>query len=218
MSRLLYLITDGGRLRLQNKLLYTLQSIVSVAGESISAIQLREQVVGGDYAQATDAELLELARAFHEVCNPAGVKVLINSRVELVERAGVEGVHLGVNSASVLDARGMLGENRTIGYSAHSVEEALDAEEQGADYVLLSPIFAPFSKSSTREPLGINALADAVSKLNISLFALGGISPARAAECCRAGATGVAGINYGFGAESPQRELKELLTELEALL
>ena len=83
-----------------------------------------------------------------------------------------------------------------LGVSCHSPEEVRTAEQEGADYVIFGPVFAPLSKPAQSPPAGLSGLSRAVAAAaKIPVLALGGITRARIAQCIEAGAAGVAGIS-----------------------
>jgi len=123
---------------------------------------------------------------------------LVNSCVKMAVEEGAQGVHLPSDQAlePVVLLREASGSRFLVGKSTHTIGEALQAEDQGADYVLLSPIRAPFSKSTSRETLGLEGLALAAQQLRIPVFALGGISSQDLASIGKVGAAGIAGITW----------------------
>jgi thiamine-phosphate diphosphorylase len=131
-----------------------------------------------------------------------GLRVLASRRLDLALALDLDGVQLSADAIPVAEARAWLeragGKRLLLGYSAHSLAEAADVAARGADYVMLSPIFATDSKPGAR-PLGLEELAQASRSLPIPVIALGGLTPARTAEALRAGAHGVASA-AGIGA------------------
>lgn len=131
--------------------------------------------------------LLALGRELTE----RGAYVIVNDRLDIASAIGARGVHLGRTSVSVADARSFVGQG-IVTCSAHSVVEAVAREAEGADAVILSPIFASPGKPP---PLGLEELARAREALSrAALIALGGIDPSRAREALAAGAHGVAAM------------------------
>lgn len=121
---------------------------------------------------------------------------------EGLARAGGWGLHLA-GGADVGAVRARF--RGTLGYSAHSLADAVYAREAGADYVLLAPIWRPGSKPGDRRRiLGVAAAAKAQKAAVIPLFALGGLTPARAGECAAAGIYGAAGIGGVFAEATPE--------------
>jgi thiamine-phosphate pyrophosphorylase len=112
-------------------------------------------------------------------------------------------------------ARQMLGAQRLLGASVHSVEEAVQGESQGADYVVLGPIYETPSKEAFGPPLGIHTLEKACRLVRIPIIGIGGVTAARAREMRDAGAFGAAVITAILGApdvDSAARELLEAVT------
>lgn len=149
-----------------------------------SILQLR---IPGGPGRALEKE----ARA---IIPTAIVPVLISSRIDVALAVGALGVHLPEADVPVASARRLLGE-RLLGRSAHSLEGALAAEAEGADYVVLGPVFETESHPG-RPPLGVEVLREAAARLRIPVLAIGGVDGERARECEAAGAAGFAAIRY----------------------
>jgi thiamine-phosphate pyrophosphorylase len=196
----LYLITD--RMQTAGR---TLPAVVADALRGgLRALQLREKDLSA-------AQLLEIAVELRQLTREYGAKLLINDRVDVALAAGADGVHLGKAGLPVPEARRMLGSERLIGYSAHSVDEALQAQMAGADFVTLGPVYHTPSKAQYGEPLGLSALSEAVRVVAIPVFALGGVKPASVAQVLSAGAHGVALISAVMAAPHPRVETEALL-------
>jgi thiamine-phosphate pyrophosphorylase len=150
--------------------------------------------------------LLDVARRFRST----GRAVLINDRVDLAAASGAAGVHLPAAGLPTPVARRLLGPEALIGRSAHDADEARDAFEDGADYVLLGPIWATPSHPE-RGPLGADAIAAALPAV---VIAIGGITPERARVCREAGAYGVAAVSALWGTADPGRVMGEFLLSL----
>lgn len=128
-----------------------------------------------------------------------GKVFLVNSHTELALEEGADGVHLtsAQSIAQALQARSHRGAALfVVGKSVHTVREAERAEKEGADYVLLGPVFDPISKESHLPPLGLSALRETAQMLYIPVFALGGVSEATWPEILKTNAVGAAGIGW----------------------
>lgn len=128
-----------------------------------------------------------------------GVKVLVNSRVDVAMAAGAAGAHLPAGSMAPSEWRAITPAGFLIGVSCHTIEEVVVAEREGADYVVFGPVFAPLSKGSDLAPRGLGELGSAARAARIPVLALGGITWENAADCVAAGAAGVAGITLFRG-------------------
>ena len=172
------------------------------------AIQLRERDLSA-------RELVTLAREVQAVTASRRAQLLINDRIDLALALEGVGVHLRSNSLPVSVARQMLGTQRLLGISAHSVEEAVQGASQGADYIVLGPIYETPSKQLFGPPLGIHTLEKACRLVRIPIIGIGGVTAARARELRHAGAFGAAVITAILGAtdvESAARELIDAVT------
>jgi thiamine-phosphate diphosphorylase len=134
----------------------------------------------------------DLERDANELVAASPVPVLISSRCDVALAAGAAGVNLPERDITVADARAFLGQ-RTIGRSVHSLQAALNAEVDGADFVIFGPVWISESHSGSA-PAGIEALAEVARTLHIPVLAIGGVTEHRIAECQAAGAAGYAAI------------------------
>ena len=140
-------------------------------------------------------DLFDLARSAMSLSNPRGVKILVNTRVDIALAAGAHGAHLPAGSPAPGSCRGIVSPGFLLGVSCHTLEEVRRASVEGADYVVFGPVFAPLSKASPAPPLGLDELARAASAVPIPVLALGGVTEGNTALCIGAGASGVAGIS-----------------------
>jgi len=117
----------------------------------------------------------------------------VHDRVDLALAVDADGVHLGVHSMPLQEVR-RIAPTLRIGVSCHSVEEVDEAARGGADYVVLGPVFWTASKAEFGEPLGLQRLEEAASRVSVPVIAIGGITVVNAGEVLRRGASGVAVI------------------------
>lgn len=170
-------------------------------------LQLREKDMGG-------GELLRLAMELRSITRKHEAGLLINDRVDVALASDADGVHLGRRSISPADTRKLLGPGRLIGVSTHSKDEALKAEDEGADFITFGPTYFTGSKALYGKPLGLEALRDAAETLNIPVYALGGITKSRVHEAIGAGAWGVAAISAVFGTPGVAENTDGLIAEV----
>jgi thiamine-phosphate pyrophosphorylase len=213
MSRLdfnLYLITDR-KLSGERGLVDTVEAALSAAAEfgprPPIAVQLREKDLDG-------RALMQLAMELGQTCRRYHVPMLVNGRIDVALAARADGVHLPSDGFSPEDARKLLGPSRLIGISTHTAAEIARAEASGADFAVFGPVFAPISKGAYATPCGPEGLASAMRAVSIPVFALGGITAARAAELGYTGAAGVAVIGAIIGAHDPAQSTLELMKAL----
>jgi len=150
----------------------------------------------------TAREVFELARRLRPGTRRLGCLLLVSDRADVAVAADADGVHLGARSLPVAAARRVVGAQRHIGVSTHNLDQAGQAEEEGADYVVLGPVF-PTASHPGAVPLPLVALREASLRARVPVLGLGGIVPANVADVARAGATGAAAITAFSGAADP---------------
>jgi len=189
----LYLITD--------RHLIGQRSLTEVVADAlrggVRAIQLREK----DLAPQA---LLQLATEVRTLTLQARAALLINDRIDVALAVGADGVHLRTDSLPTRVVRRVLGSQKLIGVSTHSLDEIERAASEGADFVTFGPVFDTPSKRAYGPPVGIEALAEACRVARLPVFALGGIDRDRVGSVLDAGAHGVALI----GAVMAQRDVR----------
>src|SRR2546425_5715329 len=183
----LFLVTDRHQTK-GRPLVPLLQRVLTAAAP---AIQLRERDLSA-------RELVKLAFEVQAATASRRSQLLINDRIDVALALEGVGVHLRNNSLPVSVARQVLGTQRLLGISVHAVEEAVQVESQGADYIVLGPIYETPSKQMFGPPLGIHTLERACRLVRLPIIGIGGVTAARAREMRRAGAFGVAVITAGF--------------------
>ena len=166
----------------------------AIAG-GVSMIQLRDKVASAE-------DLREAAAMLREVAG-GGALLLVNSDAALAREVGADGVHLPESGVTVREARTIVGGERLIGCSVHSVEAARRAEDEGADYVVAGTIYASASHPELA-PAGLAYLRQVGAQVSIPVIAIGGITPENAEDCLRAGARGVAVLSPLLQAANPR--------------
>lgn len=170
------------------------------AGVSLLENIAKNLAAGPDWIQIREKdlsarELFDLARQAMALPNPRGVKFLINTRVDIALAVGAAGAHLPADSPTPEVFREIAPAGFLIGVSCHSVEEVRRAAEEGANYALFGPVFAPLSKSAGLPARGVDQLARAAEAARIPVFALGGVTEENEEVCVKAGAAGIAGVS-----------------------
>jgi len=148
--------------------------------EGVELIQVREK-------DLDVLSLFNLVRAIRQLAAGSNTKILVNSRLDVALAAAVDGVHLPSNG---LPARRVRPFVRTLGSSVHSIEEAVSAESDGADFLIFGPVF----ETPGKHPVGLDALRSLVAAVKIPVLAIGGITHQNTASVLSAGASGIAAI------------------------
>lgn len=168
-------------------------------------IQLREK-------DLTGKELLTLARELRELTRQYGSKLLINDRIDIALAVDADGVHLGHQSISVQDAkRAVEASSFLIGVSTHSIEEALQAQAEGADFITFGPVYFTPSKASYGKPAGIEMVKEAAEAVSVPIYALGGIRRGNLEDVLNAQVYGVAMISAIIAADDVKKESEDIL-------
>ena len=180
-----YYITDRKQLGGSRALL---DCIARNLGDRVDMIQIREK-------DLRPRELAELVSAALRLPNPGGAKILVNERIDVALASGAHGVHLPGSSPAPSKLRSVVPTGFVFGVSCHQREEVVTAEQEGADFLVFGPVFAPISKATFAPPRGIDELHAVAMSVSIPVLALGGITHDNASLCVDAGASGVAGIS-----------------------
>src|SRR3990172_6015262 len=167
------------------------------------AIQLREKDLS---ARA----LYELAQRLLPIVHSRRAVLLVNDRIDLALTLPIDGVHLAQTSLPPVEARRVLGPGRLIGVSCHTVQEAIE-DQNGADFIVLRPLFFTPSKKAYRSPIGLERLREGRRHVRLPILGIGGISASNAAGVIEAGADGVAAISAVMAADEPAGAVREVL-------
>lgn len=164
---------------------------------------------------ASSAARLDCASKLVSLCAEFGVPLIINDDVELCESVTAAGVHLGRQDASIEAARERLGSEAIIGVTCHSsIDDALEAQERGADYVAFGRFFPSLSKPEA-SPANLQVLSQAREALSIPIVAIGGINAENGASVLQAGADMLAVIHAIFAEGDVSAQASELQAVVE---
>ncbi len=184
---------------------------VDVAAAAIrggaDVIQLRQK-------DGSDAQVLALGAAVSPLAQAAGIPVIINDRAHVAQALPGAGLHLGQADLPLARARSVLGPNRLIGKSTHSLEQALAAQTEGADYIGLGPIF-PTPTKPDYGCIGLDVIAEVRRRVLRPVVCIGGIDAERLPRVLAAGAGCVAVVRAVCAAADPEEATRALKRILE---
>jgi len=185
------------------------RDLLAVVGEALQAgvraVQLREK-------DLATRDMYDLAGKLLAMTREAGAALLINDRVDVAMALAADGVHLTRRSLPPGEARRLLGPEKLVGISCHSLAEVREAEDGGVDFVVLGPIFETPSKARFGPPLTTAILRQARATTSLPILAIGGINSMRIPEVMAAGADGVSAISAVMAAADPTTATQELLS------
>lgn len=193
-------------------------------GEKSLLQQTEEAIKGGaTFVQIREKNLeeekfQEEAVLLKNLCGKYKIPFVVNDNVQLAEKIDADGVHIGQDDMNVQEARKILGKDKIIGVSAQTVEEAVLAEAQGADYLGVGAVFPTGSKDDAVE-VPLETLKKICAAVKIPVVAIGGISKDNIFELKNSGICGISVISAIFGQKdiiSAAKDLKQrVLTMLE---
>ena len=140
-------------------------------------------------------EMLEKAKAIQEIAQQYCKFFIVNDRLDIAVLAGADGVHLGQTDIPVQEARRLVGDEMIIGVSVSTVEEAVKAVDDGADYIGVGSIFNTSTKPDADQGIGLDTLMDICQAVDVPVVAIGGINKGNIRDVIRAGADGAAVVS-----------------------
>lgn len=215
--------TNSRHSRLDASILYVLidagsseaafgETVLQLSKSGVDILQLRDR-------DHDDRTLIRRAHLGTQIAHQFGTMLIMNDRADLALAADTDGVHVGQDELPVADARRIVGPNRLVGLSTHSIEQARKATELGADYIGCGPVFAGRTKTFDRY-VGTRLLTEVAREIKIPAFAIGGIELGNVDEVIQAGCRRIAVTGVVRDAANPTAvvaTLKERLAEPQKL-
>ena len=202
-SLLLYAVTD--RTWLGDESLY--EQVEKAIKGGVTFVQLREK-------NLDEESFLSEALEIQKLCKKYNIPFVINDNVEIAKKINADGVHVGQGDMEAGNVRGILGEDKILGVSAQTVEQALLAEKEGADYLGVGAVFPTGSKQDA-DDVSIETLKEICNAVDIPVVAIGGISVSNVSKLENSGISGIAVISAIFAEDDIEVAAKNLkkLTE-----
>lgn len=203
---LLYAVTDRAWVGKQS--LY--EQIEEAIYGGVTIVQLREK-------NMTEESFLEEAIQIRELCHAHQIPLIINDHVDIALRSGADGVHVGIEDVPVEEIRRKVGKDFIIGATAKTVEQAIAAQQAGADYLGVGAVF-PSSTKKNAIRITQEQLKEITSSVAIPTVAIGGITLENMEELRGGGMDGVAVVSEIFAAEDIRNTTKKLKRKIEDMI
>jgi thiamine-phosphate pyrophosphorylase len=201
--------------------LYVITDEAIARGLTHAEIARRAIAGGADVIQLRDKacgcrELYRIGRVLRTITMNTGTLFIVNDRIDVALACGADGVHLGQDDIRVGVARQISPPGFIIGVSVGTVDEAVRAEQEGADYIAISPIFSTDSKKDAGQGRGLDVLREIRRSVSVPVIAIGGINLDNVHEVIATGADGVAVISVVVGSRNitaAARKLRKRVSE-----
>lgn len=203
---LLYAVTDSAWVGRQS----LAQQVESALKGGVTCVQLREKSLN-------ETDFLKEALEIKALCKQYGVPFFINDNVDVAIRCSADGIHVGQEDMQAAQVRKLVGEHMMIGVSVHSVAEALQAVENGADCLGVGAMF-PTATKPDASAVPLDVLRDICQAVSVPVVAIGGIGKANLPQLSETGVDGVALVSAIFAAEDIEQECRELRTLSEQMV
>ena len=200
---LLYAVTD--RAWVGTKSLY--EQVKEALENGVTCVQLREK-------ELNESDFLKEAKQISALCKEYKVPFIVNDNVNIAIAYKADGIHIGQEDMELTNVRKLVGEDMIIGVSAHTVEEAIKAQEGGADYIGIGAVFATSTKTDV-DVLSFETIRSICEAVDIPTVAIGGIKKDNICKLKGSGIDGVAVVSAIFAAKDIATATKELLFEVK---
>ena len=200
---LLYAVTD--RAWVGTKSLY--EQVKEALENGVTCVQLREK-------ELNESDFLKEAKQISTLCKEHKVPFIVNDNVNIAIACKADGIHIGQEDMELTNVRKLVGEDMIIGVSAHTVEEAIKAQDGGADYIGIGAVFATSTKTDV-DVLSFDTLRSICEAVDIPTVAIGGIKKDNICKLKGSGIDGVAVVSAIFAAKDIATATKELLLEVK---
>ncbi|WP_078552842.1 thiamine phosphate synthase [Bacillus alkalicellulosilyticus] len=187
-------------------------NLYAITGEEFhkdrDLLEVMEEAIkgGADIIQLRDKysskrDILAKAKALRKLTSTYGVTFIVNDHIDVALAVDADGIHLGQDDLPIEEARKIVGPSKIIGISTHAIEEARAAEQQGADYIGVGPVFHTKSKVDVVDPVTTEYVKQVATEINIPFVAIGGIKLHNVDQVLAAGATRICAVSEIVGAK-----------------
>ncbi|MBN1850924.1 MAG: thiamine phosphate synthase [Deltaproteobacteria bacterium] len=195
----LHVLTD---IVLQDRFSHVDLTKMAIAGRA-DTIQFRQKT-------GSTREMIEMAKRMKAICEKAGAAFIVNDRIDVAIASDADGVHLGQDDFPGPLARRLLGDDKIIGGSAATVEEARKCVSNGVDYIGFGPVFATTSKDDAGPVSGLTILRQIVQEIPLPVIAIGGVTVENTPRVMETGAHGIAVISAVCCQDDPEEATRKL--------
>lgn len=199
----LYFATDSGMLKGRD----LCDIIAEAIAGGVTMVQLREKALSSRC-------FFELGEQVRNITATYRVPLIINDRIDLMLALGADGVHIGKDDLPLPAARQIAGDG-IVGYSVDTLEDLRYAEESGADYVGIGPVYATSTKTDAGAVLGVDGLRQIVAQARVPCVAIGGIKEENCAEVAGTGVSGVCVISTLMNAVDTEKTASVMRQRLQ---
>ena len=200
--------------------------LYAITGESFhpgrDLIKVMEEAIlgGADIIQLRDkksdkSEILRKAKALRELTRKHEVAFIVNDYIDIAMEVDADGVHLGQGDMQLAEARNIVGSGKIIGISTHAIEEARQAERDGADYIGAGPVFPTQSKEDVVAPVTTAYIREVAAEIRIPFVAIGGIKLHNVEQVLEAGATRICAISEIVGSGDVKRTCEAFIQKIK---
>lgn len=179
----IYLITSQNNIENEDDFI---DKVAQILNAGVKLIQYREKNKSARY-------MIKTAKKLRQLCSMYNALLIINDRVDIAKIVDADGVHLGQDDIDILSARKILGDDKIIGISTHKPQDAIEAQDNGADYIGVGPVFKTPTKPNT-DPVGLEYVNWVKNNIKIPFYAIGSIDENNVADVVKAGAARIAVI------------------------
>jgi thiamine-phosphate pyrophosphorylase len=200
----LYFVTDESLSKGRSTIYIAEQALLGGA----TVIQLRDKGKERDF-------LLRTGFTLKKLCSQYNALFIVNDDVDLAIELDADGIHIGQDDASCVEAR-KKAPSMIVGVSTTTIEESIKAQNEGADYLGVGPVFSTSSKDDAVYPIGLAGLSDIISSVSIPVIAIGGITSQNTQSIAKTGAAGIAVISAISMADSVKNAAQSLLASFKS--